>query len=274
MWNGKWLWLNKLSLWNLTGMLISSLQLWNSPVSLESLLLVPGASAIQEGPPGEAQEGPVRRERRTFHYFFCRLWKSKGQEASLWGWSPVLFLWLIWWGIITGRNLWRYVIHRMNGLAKLQQWEREGKGSAGENHFKSSWIKSISILQALFSLWNYMYPFIFTASWGIIWGFPGGASFKEPTCQFRRHKRHGFDPGSGRSPGEGHGNPLWYSCLENPMDRGDWWAEVHWVAKSLTWLKQLNTYPCRKEYICYMNNSLHFFTVFFREIKTRNQSET
>ena len=58
--------MNKLSLWNLRGKLISSLQLWSSPVSLESLLLVPGASAIQEGPPGEAQEGPVSREQRTF----------------------------------------------------------------------------------------------------------------------------------------------------------------------------------------------------------------
>ena len=41
-------------------------------------------------------------------------------------------------------------------------------------------------------------------------------------------------PGSGRSPGVGHGNPLQYSCLENPMDRGAWWATVHRVAKSQT----------------------------------------
>ena len=40
--------------------------------------------------------------------------------------------------------------------------------------------------------------------------------------------------GSGRSSGEGSGNPLQYSCLENPMDRGAWWATVHWVAKSQT----------------------------------------
>ena len=39
-------------------------------------------------------------------------------------------------------------------------------------------------------------------------------------------------PGLGRSPGEGHGNPLQYSCLENPMDRGAWWATVHTVAES------------------------------------------
>ena len=44
----------------------------------------------------------------------------------------------------------------------------------------------------------------------------------------------GSIPRSGRSPGEGHGNPLQYSCLENPMDRGGWWATVHGVAKSQT----------------------------------------
>ena len=40
-------------------------------------------------------------------------------------------------------------------------------------------------------------------------------------------KRHSSVPRSGRSPGGGHGNPLQYSCLENPMDRGAWWAAVH-----------------------------------------------
>ena len=48
----------------------------------------------------------------------------------------------------------------------------------------------------------------------------------------------GLIPGSGRSLGGGHGNPLQYSCLENPMDRGAWWATVHRVAKSRTGLKQ------------------------------------
>ena len=55
--------------------------------------------------------------------------------------------------------------------------------------------------------------------------------------------RHaGSIPGSGRSPGGGHGNPPQYSCLENPMDRGAWPATVHGVTKSRTRLKQLSTH--------------------------------
>ena len=52
----------------------------------------------------------------------------------------------------------------------------------------------------------------------------------------------GLIPVLGRSPGGRHGNPLQYSCLENPMDRGAWWARVHRVAKSQTRLKQLCTH--------------------------------
>ena len=48
----------------------------------------------------------------------------------------------------------------------------------------------------------------------------------------------GSVPGPGRAPEGGHGNPLQFSCLENPIDRGSWWAAVHRVAKSQTWLKQ------------------------------------
>ena len=47
-------------------------------------------------------------------------------------------------------------------------------------------------------------------------------------------KDTGSIPGSGRFPGGGHGNPLQYSCLENPMDRGAWWAMVHRVAQNQT----------------------------------------
>ena len=73
--------------------------------------------------------------------------------------------------------------------------------------------------------------------------FPHNASGKEPACQYRRLSRDsGSIPGSGRSPGEGNGNPLQYSCLENPMDRGSWWAAIHRVIKSWTKLKWLSTH--------------------------------
>ena len=52
----------------------------------------------------------------------------------------------------------------------------------------------------------------------------------------------GSFPGLERSPGGGRGNPLQYSCLENPMDRGAWQAIVHSVAKSQTLLKQLSVH--------------------------------
>ena len=52
----------------------------------------------------------------------------------------------------------------------------------------------------------------------------------------------GSIPGFGRSPGGGHGNPLQYSCLENPTDRGAWHATVHGIARSQTSLKQFITH--------------------------------
>ena len=54
-------------------------------------------------------------------------------------------------------------------------------------------------------------------------GFPGGAEVKASACNMREL---GSIPGSGRSPGEGNGNPLQCSCLESPMDGGAWWAAV------------------------------------------------
>ena len=62
---------------------------------------------------------------------------------------------------------------------------------------------------------------------------PRWHSGQESACQCRRHKKCGFHPGLGRSPGEGNGNLLQYSCLENLMDRGTWWAVVCRVSKGL-----------------------------------------
>ena len=66
---------------------------------------------------------------------------------------------------------------------------------------------------------------------------PGGASGKEPSTNAGDIKDAGSIPGSRRSPGGGHGNPLQYFCLENPMDRVVWQVTVHRAAKSRTQLK-------------------------------------
>ena len=75
--------------------------------------------------------------------------------------------------------------------------------------------------------------YIYHISYGDM-GFPGGSAGKEPGCQCRRPKRDGLIPVLERSPREGNGNPLQYSCQENPMDRGAWWATVHGVTQSQT----------------------------------------
>ena len=62
-------------------------------------------------------------------------------------------------------------------------------------------------------------------------GFAGDSEVKASACNAGDL---GLVPGSGRSPGEGNGNPLQYSCLENPREGGAWWATVHGVAKSQT----------------------------------------
>ena len=61
-------------------------------------------------------------------------------------------------------------------------------------------------------------------------GFPGGSVVKNPPANAGDV---GSVPGLGRSPGGGNGNPLQYSCLGNPLDRGAWWATVHGVAEEL-----------------------------------------
>ena len=88
-------------------------------------------------------------------------------------------------------------------------------------------------------------PFYHSTSFGSIvldfcidiFSFSGGTNGKEPACQHRRHKRRRFSPWVrkiGTSPEGGHGNPLQYSCLENPMDGGVWLAMIHSITESDT----------------------------------------
>ena len=78
------------------------------------------------------------------------------------------------------------------------------------------------------SWWSF---FLLNGSLKYYLGFPGGLEVKASACNAGNL---GSTPGSGRSPGEGNGNPLQYSCLENPTDGGAWWATVHGVAKRWT----------------------------------------
>ena len=78
----------------------------------------------------------------------------------------------------------------------------------------------VSILYWCFIFWCSMIP-------GLSWWLGG----KESTCQCRRCRRPKLTPGSRRSPGEGNGNPLQYSCLGSPMDRGAWWAIVYEITR-------------------------------------------
>ena len=74
-------------------------------------------------------------------------------------------------------------------------------------------------------------------------GFPGDSEVKASASNVGDL---GLIPGSGRSPGEGNGNPLQYSCLDNPMDRGAWSATVHGAAKSQTRLSNFTLpYTCQ-----------------------------
>ena len=82
-------------------------------------------------------------------------------------------------------------------------------------------------------IWVKSYSFCLFPSDLFCVGFPGSSDGKESAC---KTGDLGLIPGSGRSPGEGNGNPLQYSCLENSMDREPWRATLHGVAKSWTWL--------------------------------------
>ena len=75
-------------------------------------------------------------------------------------------------------------------------------------------------------------PGFFKSSAYSSWGFPDGAVVKNPPANAGDARDAGSIPGLERSPAVGNGNPLQYSCLENPRDREAWWAIVHGVAKS------------------------------------------
>ena len=86
-------------------------------------------------------------------------------------------------------------------------------------------------------------------------GFPGGSEVNASACNA---EDLGLIPESERSPGEGNGNPLQYSCPENPKDRGAWWSTVHGVAKNQILLSNLTNLKVKKDYESTHKNDLFF----------------
>ena len=83
------------------------------------------------------------------------------------------------------------------------------------------------------------------------WAYPGGSDSEETACNV---EDLGLIPGLERSPGEGNGNLLQYSCLENPKDRGPWQVAVDGVSKSQTWLSDEHFFLCILEH-CYLGGN-------------------
>ena len=103
----------------------------------------------------------------------------------------------------------------------------------------------IHVLRALFHIQRFLF-------FSTQLGFPGGSDSKESTCNAGDPVSI---PGLRRSPVEGNGNPLLYSCLESPMDRGAWWDTVYGVTKSWTRLSHEHFHFFTQFITCFQFNS-------------------
>ena len=104
----------------------------------------------------------------------------------------------------------------------------QGQGATDPQHLFGTWLDMIHVSPGMSNGW----------SLSSITGIPGSSVEKKPPAS---EGDAGLIPGLGRSPGEGNGNPLRYSCLGNPKDRGAWRTTIHGVAKSRT---QLSNSAC------------------------------
>ena len=123
--------------------------------------------------------------------------------------------------------------------------------------FVVMWMKLESVLQSEVSqkekkkyytdtyIWNLEKWYWFAYSYGLLQGLRS----KESAWNARATDI-GLIPWSGKSFGGRYGNPLQYSCLQNSMDRGAWWATVHSITKSWRQLKQLSMHACRQIVLC------------------------
>ena len=117
---------------------------------------------------------------------------------------------------LNSRQPWVSLCWSMSGIC-LTQITEGTRARPGSGHCDSNCICSLT-----------------TSTW---WkGFPSGSVVKNPPANTGASGDVGLIPGSERSLGGGNGNPLQYSCWDNPMDRGAWWSTVHGVSKSQTGL--------------------------------------
>ena len=111
-------------------------------------------------------------------------------------------------------------------MATSAQW---GMSSIDNYLSQNSLLCLLSFCQPYTIVWSSctaLIPLLFSIDVRSV-GFPGSAHGKEPTCQCKRCRDAGLIPGLGRYLGEGHGNPLQYSCRENSMDRAAWQCTGH-----------------------------------------------
>ena len=112
---------------------------------------------------------------------------------------------------------------------------------------------------------SYYFPTAAVTNYHKLGSFKGFAGERASVVKKKKKKSAcqtgdpGSIPGLGKSPGEGNGNPLQYSCLENSMDRGAWWATVHGVAKTRTLLKRLSTHAPRRHSCCSLEEPVFHF---------------
>ena len=124
----------------------------------------------------------------------------------------------------------------------LVSFNLSGAGGPWQSHTSNVEPHPLSLGDAWVSPCPHSFPWQLCSISGFKWASQVARVVKNPPANGRDIKDMSSIPGLGRPPGGGHGNPLRYSYLENPLDRGAWSATVHGVVKSLTWLKWLSTH--------------------------------
>ena len=144
--------------------------------------------------------------------------------------------------------------------------ETESHPRGSLNHFHGAFLPSF--LWPIILLYLGLSPYLVYLRFLLLVEFPCWFSSKESTSTVG----DGSVPGFGSSPGEGNGNPLQYSCLGNPTDRGSWWATVHGVVNEsdTTWRLSNNTQPIRSIFKCIKRMAHHCFRALCNQVHVKS----